>query len=55
MLVAAKVKGDDGEDKRILARGKSNIGPDDGGFEYSIEQSEPPPNIHASYVKWGLL
>lgn len=53
VLVAAKVKGDDGEDKRILARAKSNIGPDDGGFEYSIEQSEPLPNIHASYVKWG--
>lgn len=53
VLVAAKVKGDDGEDKRILARGKSNIGPDDGGFEYSIEQAEPLPGIHASYVQWG--
>lgn len=53
VLVAAKVKGDDGEDKRILARGKSNIGPDDGGFEYAIEQAEPLPGIHASYVQWG--
>lgn len=53
VLVAAKVKGDDGEDRRILARSKSNIGPDDGGFTYSLEQSEPLPDIHASYVAWG--
>ena len=54
VLVAAKVKGsDDKQDRRILARGKSNIGPDDGGFEYSIEQAEPLPGIHASYISWG--
>ena len=56
VLVAAKVKAEDGEqdqDRRILARGKSNIGPDDGGFEYAIEQAEPLPGIHASYVTWG--
>ena len=53
VLVAAKVKGEDGEDKRILARGKSNIGPDDGGFEYHIDQAEPIPGIIASHVTWG--
>lgn len=54
VLVAAKVKGDDDEqDRRILARGKSNIGPDDGGFEYHIEQAEPLPGIPASYIAWG--
>lgn len=56
VLVAAKVKAEDNEqdqDRRILARGKSNIGPDDGGFEYAIEQAEPLPGIHASYVTWG--
>ncbi len=53
VLVAAKVKSEDGEDRRILARGKSNIGPDDGGFEYHIEQSEPLPGIQASYIAWG--
>ena len=55
VLVAAKVKADDGEqDRRILARSKSNIGPDEGGFEYHLEQSEPLPGIDACYVTWGL-
>ena len=53
VLVAAKVKREDGDDKRILARAKSNIGPDDGGFEYHVEQSETLPGISASYVAWG--
>jgi putative DNA primase/helicase len=53
VLVAAKVRSDDGEDRRILARSKSNIGPDDGGFTYHLEQAEPLPGIHASYVTWG--
>lgn len=53
VLVAAKVKTDEGDDRRILARGKSNIGPDDGGFEYHPEQCEPLPGIHASRIAWG--
>lgn len=56
VLVAAKVKSEGDEltnERRILARGKSNIGPDDGGFEYHIEQAEPLPGIHASYIAWG--
>jgi putative DNA primase/helicase len=54
VLVAAKVQAEDGgEDRRILARSKSNIGPDDGGYEYSLEQAEPLPGIQASYVTWG--
>jgi len=53
VLAAAKVKGDDGEGRRILARSKSNIGPDDGGFTYGLEQAEPLPGIPASYVAWG--
>ncbi|MGD9836082.1 MAG: AAA family ATPase [Piscinibacter sp.] len=53
VLVAAKVHGENGEDRRILARGKSNIGPDDGGFEYSIAQVETLPGIQASRIEWG--
>ncbi|WP_086120950.1 AAA family ATPase [Hydrogenophaga sp. IBVHS2] len=53
VLVAARVKGEDGEDRRILARSKSNIGPDDGGYEYHLEQVEVMPGIEASRVAWG--
>lgn len=53
VLVAAKVKSDDGEDRRILARSKSNIGPDEGGFEYHLDQVEALPGIYASRVAWG--
>lgn len=53
VLVAAKVQSEDGKDRRILARGKSNIGPDAGGYEYYLEQTEPIPGIHASRIAWG--
>ncbi len=53
VLVAAKVKGDDGQDRRILARSKSNIGPDDGGFEYHLDQAEAMPGIPAARIAWG--
>ena len=53
VMVAAKVKGEEGQDARIMARSKSNIGPDGGGFEYHIEQVEALPGIHASRVEWG--
>ncbi|MBL8339523.1 MAG: AAA family ATPase [Rhodoferax sp.] len=55
VLVAAKVRPEDGadEDRRILARGKSNIGPDDGGFEYHIDQTDALPGIQAARVTWG--
>jgi putative DNA primase/helicase len=53
VLLAAKVKGDDGRDRRILVRSKSNIGPDDGGFEYHVEQVEAAPGLETSVVTWG--
>ena len=55
VMVAGKVKSDDGSDRRIMARAKSNIGPDDGGFEYTIEQVEVEghPGIQASRIAWG--
>jgi putative DNA primase/helicase len=53
VLVAAKVRSEDGEDRRILARGKSNIGPDEGGYEYHLEQVEALPGIEASRILWG--
>ncbi|CAG9228479.1 AAA family ATPase [Burkholderia vietnamiensis] len=53
VLIAAKVKRGSGEDIRVFARAKSNIGPDDGGFEYQIEQCEPTAGIPSSCISWG--
>ena len=53
VLVTAKVQ-KDGEEhpQRIMARSKSNIGPDGGGFTYALEQVEFD-GISASRVSWG--
>lgn len=52
VLAAAKCQDDD---RRILARAKSNIGPDDGGFYYDLQQIELDafPGVFASSVLWG--
>jgi len=57
VLVAAKhqEEGEDGRTVRLFLRAKSNIGPDDGGFEYDLHQAElkTHPGIFASSVLWG--
>ena len=57
VLVAAKhqEEGEDGRTVRLFCRAKSNIGPDDGGFEYDLQQDElkTHPGIFASSVVWG--
>jgi putative DNA primase/helicase len=56
VMIAAKVEPKDDEPaKRIFARSKSNIGADDGGFEYELEQVEVPGHagLFASVVRWG--
>jgi putative DNA primase/helicase len=55
VLVAAKVKGEPGEDaelRRVLMRAKSNIGPDDGGFAYALERVEVAPEVEGQRVRW---
>ncbi|MGN6259612.1 MAG: AAA family ATPase [Ralstonia sp.] len=52
VLVAGK---DEAAERRILARAKSNISPDDGGVSYSIEQVEAGIGITASRIVWGEL
>lgn len=55
VLVAAKVKaelGDDSEPRRVLMRAKSNIGPDDGGFAYTLERVEVAPEVEGQRVRW---
>jgi putative DNA primase/helicase len=55
-MVAAKHQesGEEGETKRIFCRAKSNIGPDDGGFEYDLPRAELSkyPGVLASYALW---
>ncbi|WP_433703903.1 AAA family ATPase [Paraburkholderia sacchari] len=51
VLVAGK---DEAAERRILARAKSNIAPDDGGVSYTLEQVETD-GIAASRVVWGEL
>lgn len=52
VLATAKAEGDG---PRILARAKSNIGPDSDGFEYGIGLTDVPgyPGIVASRIEWG--
>lgn len=55
VMVAAKSHDDEGKERRIFARAKSNIGPDDGGFEYAMDQIELESHqgIFAARVLWG--
>ena len=53
VMVAARSADD--ESKRLFCRAKSNIGRDDGGFEYDLLQTEldNAPGVFASHVEWG--
>lgn len=51
VLVAGK---DEAAERRILARAKSNIAPDDGGVSYTLEQTDVE-GIQASRVVWGEM
>lgn len=53
VIVAAKVAGEGTAPKRVMARAKSNIGPDDGGFEYHLGQTEVATGVWASRCAWG--
>jgi putative DNA primase/helicase len=57
VLVAAKhqKEGEDGRTVRLFCRAKSNIGPNDDGFEYDLHQAElaTHPGISTSSVLWG--
>jgi putative DNA primase/helicase len=53
VMVCAKTRGESGEERRVLARSKSNLGPDNGGFAYSIEEVQALPGIWACRTAWG--
>ena len=57
VLVAAKLPEDraEHESARMIARAKSNISPDTGGFGYDLQSDElvEYPGVYASRVLWG--
>lgn len=57
VLVAARGKeeNEEGNSTRLFLRAKSNIGPDDGGFEYRLMQAElsTERGIFSSSTQWG--
>lgn len=53
VLVAAKARSKDGEPCRILARSKSNIGPDGDGFEYEVRPTTIEGGIQTIAIDWG--
>lgn len=55
VLVAAKVTGEpdeEDEQRRILLRAKSNIGPDDGGMAFALMRVEVKPGVEGQRVCW---
>lgn len=55
VLATAKVTDKNGQPRRLFARAKSNNGPDNGGYEYQVEQKELAKysGIISSKVIWG--
>lgn len=55
MVAATRETQEDGQTARVFMRAKSNIGPDNGGYGYDLEQTPiiERPEISASRVVWG--
>ena len=55
VLVTVKRKDEDGNESRVIARAKSNVGPDTGGFVYDLSEIELPmhPGVFTSVATWG--
>jgi len=53
VMFASKSKNEEDQDIRIFLRGKSNIGSDKGGFEYSLDKTSIMDGIETSRVSWG--
>ncbi len=55
VVLAAAKRSDDEGGGRILARAKSNIGPDGGGFTYDLAPGTVPnhPGIEVHVLQWG--
>lgn len=54
VMVAARIKTADGGLRHILARAKSNIGPDSGGFHYQLDRVpvSDTPGVEGQRITW---
>jgi putative DNA primase/helicase len=55
VMIASRASNEaDGAEMRVFCRAKSNIGPDEGGFEYHVEECELPshPGVSGLSVVW---
>jgi putative DNA primase/helicase len=52
-FAAAKMKDQAGTEYRAFVRVKSNLGPDGGGFRYTLEPVEFPSGVRGSRIVWG--
>jgi putative DNA primase/helicase len=54
VLVASKVAAaNDMESRNVMVRAKANIGPDDGGFAYTLDRMTVAPDVEGQRVVWG--
>jgi hypothetical protein len=55
-MAAARIREGDTE-RRIFCRSKSNIGPDDGGWEYGLDLTDVPgsPEVRVVVARWGKV
>lgn len=51
--VRQKVEDDDSSPRLLLARVKSNIGPDGGGFAYGFQEADNGEGVMANRIVWG--
>ncbi|MCA3105801.1 MAG: AAA family ATPase [Rhodocyclaceae bacterium] len=53
VMATGRVQREDGTEDRYLVRAKSNLGPDDGGINYTLEEVQLEPTLAACRVAWG--
>lgn len=51
VLVAAKGRAE-GDDRRVMVRAKSNVGPDEGGFAYQLQRVDVADGVEGQRVEW---
>nr|WP_316644190.1 AAA family ATPase [uncultured Roseateles sp.] len=51
VLVAAKGRAD-GEERRVVVRAKSNVGPDESGFAYQLQRVDVADGVAGQRVEW---